>query len=681
MIKKLFLLFFVLVFTVFSVSSTTASTVLELTKDEGEVVDLFDEDDGGTFYVGCNFYGRFRLPELMIVSYDNEVEYPEETSVDVKFKLSWTMTSELEGLSLQGISSDTSGDFAIISGVLPASADTYTYPFHMTATITEIEGSEYQSLVGKSLEMETNEDITATYEEELTAYTEIPADYVSDYIPSLSEINLKNVTSNYSVTVNSIYNARQSKYDDYIESGDYGDYLPDLPKWLTCTVTSRDDSAGEDYDTFTEKPITSITIKYNDAYKNQFKDGTKGIVRINFLDDTAEASSFLSWDVYLSVPFEISGSNKSMTFALDAGGDPAYKSVNFTGAAPVRYVSSNNIADNVTLTVTSDDKAGTITVTAQALDTAKAGAYNTNLTFYDANGNSETLSVKVTVTVPVKPAISLSGTKTLTLTAGEASAKTKLTVVEAVEGSISGDISWDITIPSGLQVQITDSGDKFAEFTISADSSATAGTKTVTVKATDKLNALSASANIAVTVNTPKQEEPKKEEESSKTAEDITSSIKITDEAGGSKSSKPFSSLAPGSSTTLTISLAGTGITAKTWAISINGVTSDTVSTSSFKTSASSWAEITQSSATEATIKVAPPSDLSTDSAITMLITDSNNNEYTADLGTVQKSSSPSSPTTTTTNLKSSGSGCNSGLGVFALAFAVVQILTKKNKN
>ena len=143
-----------------------------------------------------------------------------------------------------------------------------------------------------------------------------------------------------------------------------------------------------------------------------------------------------------------------------------------------------------------------------------------------------------------------------------------------------------------------------------------------------------------------------------------TSSITITDDSGETVSSRPLSSLIPGGSAVIRISLEGTGVTAKIWTIKINGVVSDTVNaaTSGFYVSASSWAEIIESAQTSATIKAEPPEDLSTDSSVTLLITDINDKEYTADLGTVKASSSSDE------TLGSSSSGCNAGFGIFALA-------------
>ena len=380
------------------------------------------------------------------------------------------------------------------------------------------------------------------------------------------------------------------------------------------------------------------------------------------MDKEETPAMLLEWNVELSENFALSGT-KSAEFDLTAGGDPVVKNVGYTGAEPVNFTASTNIT-GVTFTVNSDDEKITLTAVASSKAAATAGTPVT-FTFTDAKGTTDTFTATVKVTVPVKPAITISGTKVLNVKPGE-SVKTTLTA----GGSISGDISWEIvSVSSGLQAAITDSSDKSANFIISADSTATGGSKNISIKAADTVNGLTSTANLAINVNAPKPEN-----NTSSKPKDLSSSATFTGKNGVSKGEKPFSSLKPGSSDTLTVSLANAGVIAKTWALYINNVVSDTVTISgAVKSAANSWAEITSSSSTEATVEANPPSDLAADSEITIMATDADGNEYTVNLGTVESSAEG------TSSIGPSGAGCSAGFGAWTLALAASLFICKKH--
>ncbi len=697
MSKKLFLMIFVCVFT-FVASSAMAATAYKLDAD-GQTPDHRYDDDR-TFFMGGNFYKEYSLPTLQLVSYDQDLgDEAENYPIETDFKVSWKVSPDNDGLVIQFVSSDASGDFLILSGLLPSSTDQtdayeetdeetkYTYNFSFVASITEIEGTEYQSLVGSEISFDLYEDVEIygynNADEEFVQY-EVASEtraknVISGDFTSLADFKI--VKSDYSVNVKGYVDTAtfSQYYIDYIDTEDAAEPI-DIPEWLSYDVKTRNENFGEEDDA---KPITLITLKYNDDYAGIFQDGSKGVVRVPFIDGE-DPAFLLEWPVELAVPFAITGT-KTMEFDLTAEGDPVVKTANFTGATPTSHKFSTTIS-GVTFTVNYAD--GEITVTAQAGSSAVSGTKNLNLTFTDARGNTDALAMTVKVTVPVRPAIATSGTKTMALTAGGESAKTKLTTI-GVGGVTVGVVSWDIvSVPAGLYVVITDSDDKSAEFTVSADSTATAGAKTITIKTTDTTNNLSVDSNIAVTVqaqqsqnnqnqsqqNQQNQQQNQENNQTTQQPENITNSIKITNGSGGSSSSAPFSSVKPGQTAKFTISLVDANITAKIWRLLIGNVEAHRVEVSGVRTTADDWAKITNYSGTEATIEANVPSSLETATKISMSVTDTTGKLYEADLGTVQ----PATNNDTTSNIGPSGSGCNAGIGAFSLLIALAGLLIRK---
>ena len=687
--KKIFLLFLVCLFTVFTASQAFSEVDYKLTAKNGGNVeeDTSDEDDNGskTFYRGGNYYRRYYLPELELVSFDNSLgdaadEFTVLTSKD--FKVNWTIDQGNDNagtaLVLQCLSEDAKGEFIILSGILPASEEDYAedddgnktiYKLSFTATISEIENTEYQSYVGKLVTFDNGTEITDIEkygvpdpedEENIVDYTPasdaIVAKINDQEITTLAELKekFKAVSSTYSVNINAPKDDMDA-YSYYIGAGT-DDPAIDVPEWIELTVNSRDENFGDEDDDETPKPITSITLKFNEKYKEIFKNGTKGVIRIPFMDTESEPSFLLEWDVELFEPFTISTSPKTLAFDLTAGGDPVVKEIEYTGADPVKFTQGTTITGVNFKVISADSK---ITVTAEATSAATAGEKTTTFTFNDANNNSDELSVTVKVTVPTTPKITISGTKTLTVTAGGESVSTTLTA----GGSISGALSWEIvSVPDGLNVELTKSSDKTADFSISAESSATAGQKNVSIKVTDSVSALNETANLVITV----EEAPKEEKQ------DITSSITLKDSSGKSVS-KPFSGLKPGEKGSFTITLPSE-IVAKIWTLLINNVAVKTVTVSGTATMAADndWLTISNYSSTGATIDADVPSNLSGNAAISFSVTDTNDKEYTADLGTISK---------TSTSTGSSGSGCNVSFGALSLAVAALLFVRKNAKN
>ena len=662
--KKLFLLLLVCVFSLFAALPALSSTY-ELADIDGDGAEIFEEDDVD-FFSGGNFYARYRLPKLSIVSYDEaDTEKSSPSTVNVTFSTAWTVKApDLKDIKLVMVSKDISGDFVILSGILPVVTEDTDYDLSFIAEVSEIEDS---SLAVKSLDIEADAVTVGVFGELDDSGAELykKVTNMSDYIAG-DVSNIGSVTSSYSVAVTAL----GGKNYNYIASTAYeSDFDIDLPKWLKYTATreTEEDMSEEDAENFVDEngdpqlPIKSVTLTFNNDYKGIFKDGSKGVVRIPFVNGENEADAVLEWAVELSEPFTISTTPKTVEFALTAGGDPVVKTVNYTGAAPVKYEAVS--ITGINFTVTSDDKAGIITVTAEATSAATAGTQEATLTFTDAKGRTDTLTVKTTVTVPKTPEITFDGTKVLTLIAGGDSVKTKITA----GGSAEGKVTWAIgTVPAGLKIVITDSGDKFAEFTLSADNAATTGNKTVSITATDSKQ-LKGTVNLAVTVNAQQTQETQQ-------AEDITSSITITDDTGAASAREPFSSVKPGESKKFTISLPSS-ITAKIWKLLINGIETQsvTVASSAIQTAADDWAKITSYNGTTATIEANVPSSLANDSAISMSVADTNGKEYNAVLGTVKASSASSKP------LGSSGGGCDTGLGALALAIVAQLFICKKH--
>ena len=682
--RKIFLLACVLGLLVATAAGAETEFNLVSVYNEDSATNLQEQENT---YAGFNFYGAYLLPELQIASFDAE-DYDTATEKDFlsskDFKVSYSLVSEQTGLSIWGVRHTASGDVVVIGGVLPAAEEGYDYDFQILAKVVEVASADYEAAIDKTFEFDGDEIQVEICGSDEVFYT-LTGEQIADNIVDFDDIDINTATKDYSVQVVAVKN-RSGVYDGYIASGDYADdvdFKIDVPVWLTCEIASVDEAANEDYfGTFEDKPVTSIIVKFNNDYEGPLKDGTKGVVLVPFIGNTEdrELTYVISWDVEYSEPFKISG-KKFMEFSLLTG-NSSFDVTSFSGAKPVSYTAAPDISSNVALGVTSDDE--NITITATVPSTAKGGTYSTVLTFNDAKGQSDTLNVSVKVSEPAKREIVLSATKSSINLQPGSSDKTVITA----SGFISGDISWDVNFTSAnLSVDITKSGDRAAVLTVSTDKDVTPGVRSIPVKATDTVNKLTTSINVIVTVTAPQNPDPvnpppASPEDSTPTTTqptNITNRINLTDNSGGTRSAMPLSSLKPGQTDTIKISLANSGITAKKWSLRINGVESDAVSISNLmvNTSATSWAQIISSSSTEATVKADPPSNLSTSSAVTIVVTDPSGDEYVADLGTVEASSSSSS--SSSSNIGSSGGGC--GIGFSSLALLTLAALIRKRNS
>ena len=216
MSKKVCLLFLIGTFMAFAATQTWAETVYELVDFDSEGAELFESDDVD-FFAGGNFYGRYRLPELSIVSYDSEAT-DDKNKIDTGFTVKWSIKSdELTGLVIQSEETDDEGKYLVVSGVLPASEENTTYELAFVAEITEIDGEDYQSLVGKTAPVDAETIEPEAFDSE-GAYR---AGKLSDY--ELDADTLSSVNLSYYVTVKAFEG--KNGYDNYIASADCGDYI------------------------------------------------------------------------------------------------------------------------------------------------------------------------------------------------------------------------------------------------------------------------------------------------------------------------------------------------------------------------------------------------------------------------------------------------------------------------
>lgn len=337
------------------------------------------------------------------------------------------------------------------------------------------------------------------------------------------------------------------------------------------------------------------------------------------------------------------------TFSLKAGNSA---STTLTATGDVRgavtwTVGTVSPAADVRVSATSGSASSVVSIVVG--DSVSAGTYSVNVTAKDFSGTSASTTLRITITAP---SITITGEpKTFSLKAGEA-VSTTLTAT----GDVSGAVTWtvgNVSPTADIRVSTT-SGSASSTISISTGQNVAEGTYSIEISARDSAGT-SASTTLRITITEPLSPEPPEQDT------DLTNRIAITDEDGAKVSSRPFSSLKAGATALYTVSLEGTGITAKSWRLIVNGADVD----SAMYAAADSWARIVTSDATSATIEADPPENLGNDSTISLAVTGNDGKEYTADLGTVKKADSSSS---NITGIKGSSGSCNFGAGAIMLA-------------
>ncbi|MBQ7545204.1 MAG: hypothetical protein IJT02_09720 [Synergistaceae bacterium] len=659
MFRKIGLLLLVAAWVLAALTPAMSADYQCVLEEEGDPELHEDNPEADETYFGYNYLAKYRLPELKLYIFD-KADPDDESEITTGFKLSWDITFSSSNLKLKELSADSSGGIFVVSGFLPESSDAYTEEITVKAKVTDTTEDMYRAY---AVGVEISFDVLTVEVKKDDEHTAATSDALTKYLVHDSNTDIHEVTRNYkvTVTVSADYAQLLTRYDNYIQSED--EYTINLPEWLTWELTGEQENFGGNEDLESEftdrKAITSIVIKFNDSYDGKLlgdlQDGTIAKVNVPFLGlegDGVDASFLLSWDVTYRkpAPFTVT-SGSPMSFTLWPGSTDV-KTAQYSGSEPVS-ITSNDTSSGVRFNTAAAN--GTITVTVEASDSAAAGSYNKTFTFTDAYGNSGNVTANVTVVqkpIPLTPKIAITGEpKTFSLKAGE-SASTTLTA----SGDVSGDVTWTVgTLSPAADILVTCSGDVSAKVSIVVGQNVSADTYSVTVSAKDSAGT-SANTTLRITVTTTVPPIPDPSEDST----DITSKVGIKNEDGTAVNSRPFSTLAAGSKATYTISLEGTGITARAWKLLINGTA---VSSAAFTSAADSWARIVTSNATSATVEAAPPADLSTDSQISLSVTGNDGKEYTADLGTVKKATAD-----TNYNLGSSDGGCNAGAGVLMLA-------------
>ena len=653
-------------------------------------------EDVNDTYFGYNYLAKYRLPNLKLVIFRPSDEDDEDKWTRLQdFTVSWDFTFDSDNLKLKELTSDASGDIFVVSGFMPDSADAYTERFVATATVVDIANDTYKPLaIGVKASFDDELEVNVTRDTDHIPAT--PADFARYLVYDSDDIDIHEVGPDYSVTVtmSKDYDEILQSYNRYIRSDE--EYTVNIPEWLSWEITGEQtDFLSEELESefADKKAITAIVIKFNDNYDGKLlgdlQDGTIARINVPILsaDDFGASEIILSWDVTYRKPAPITiTSGKTLSFTLRPGSTDV-GTAEYTGSNPVR-IASSDVSSDVRFIVghTDIDEAsgkGTITVTVEASDNANVGEYEKTFTFTDAYGNSDTITAKATVEpkpvqptptpqnpesndptpntpntpdipVPTVRTITITGEpKTFSLKAG-ASSSTTLTAT----GDVSGAVTWSagsVSPAADILVSAT-SGNASSTVSIVIGKNVAANTYSVVVSARDSAGT-SASTTLRITITDETLKPDQQEQEQTDT--NLTSRIRITNEAG-STVSQPFSSLKAGSSAVYTISLEGTGVTAKVWRLLVNGVAVD----SAIFAAEDSWARIVTSNENSATIEANPPENLSVDSKVSVSITGNDSKEYTADLGTVKKAEAnqPYSP------VGSSSGGCNAGVAAMMLA-------------
>lgn len=692
-----------------------------------------DYSDAEETYFGYNYMAKYRLPKVKLFIFrtqdaDNEDNWSQLSG----FKVSWDFVPDSDFLKLKEITSDASSDIFVITGYFPDSADAYACNFEITATVTSIDNPRYaEYAVGTTTSFDTVLRVDVIPDPEHLAPSS--GDFAK-YVICSGDTNLNEVNSDYlvTVTVSADYDEMMDIYEHYIRSD--SEYSVNIPEWMTFEITGEQKSfSNEELEAALAdsggRALTSIVLKFNDKYDGKLlgklQDGTKARVNIPLVNayDYDAPEIALSWDVTYRKdpePFTVT-SAKTFEFTLQPGSNDK-ASAEYSGSAPVTFV-SGNVSNDVKFTVTSTDinaetGKGTITVNIEADKNAKDGVYENVFTFSDKKGNSDSITVKVTMKKPVPPApavkkITISGEpRTFTLKAGE-SAKTTLTA----SGDISGKITWSagsVTPAADILVSSQSLNDTSAEFSIVAGKNVAAGSYSVEAKAADTAGT-SASVTLSITItqtpdnntpdnntpdsNTPNNDTPNNNTPDNNTPDNntpdnnttdnntpnnntpsnnalnLTNRIKITNESGNTVEAEPMSRLSAGNKAVYVISLEGTGITARAWKLLINGTEVDSSSfmaDEAVSVSAVNWARITKSDSVSATVEAAPPANLSVDSLVSLSVTGTDGNEYTADLGTVERTSGRIIAGSGTSG------GCALGFGVLAVLPAMYFAAVRK---
>lgn len=308
------------------------------TAPEGPEIYAGDIEEG---YSGYNFKARYRLPQLGLYIYNDEDKDDEDKWTLLKdYTISWDIASaDHTGISISERTKDSTSDILVLKGVLPEVTTLTQYNILLEAKVMSIADSRYSPAVGVSTKdyaqgVDGNIAIDINPDEHKKA-TEAE---LKTFVVSYDKTAVEKVSSDYSVTVNTTKDSMTDKFNEYVQSDDLAEeYHVNLPEWLTCTVNNFDDATPEDFD---RKQITSITIKFNQAFKDTLQDGEKAVVRIPLIkNDSDTVGVVLAWDVTFTKPKP-----------AEKPAEPSTPSTPETPAQPTTPTESSDITSQVALT-------------------------------------------------------------------------------------------------------------------------------------------------------------------------------------------------------------------------------------------------------------------------------------------------------------------------------------------
>lgn len=252
-------------------------------------------------YSGYNFKARYRLPQLGLYLYNDEDKDDEDKWTLLKdYTISWDIASaDHTGISISERIKDSTSDILVLKGVLPEVTALTQYKILLEAKVMSITDSRYSPAVGVSTKdyadgVDGNIAIDINPDDHKKA-TEAE---LKTFVVSYDKTAVETVSSDYSVTVNTTKDSMTDKFNEYIQSDD--EYRVNLPEWLTCTVNNTDAATPEDFDA---KQATSVTIKFNQDFKDTLQDGEKAVVRIPLIkNDNDTVGPVLAWDVTFTKP-------------------------------------------------------------------------------------------------------------------------------------------------------------------------------------------------------------------------------------------------------------------------------------------------------------------------------------------------------------------------------------------
>ncbi|MBR4196828.1 MAG: hypothetical protein IKQ95_08985 [Synergistaceae bacterium] len=391
-----------------------------------------------------------------------------------------------------------SGDFAVIDVVYPASGEStmqYYYSefaeWMMSPDISADISFDIASIPAESSTVEGKIRVIATPLKAATASYTTRLIFIDGNGNSDSRELSVNVTlpalalSSDAVTLPALLNGSGSETVSYTGAKISGfTASPDIPAVFGFSLTSDDSSL-----TFTAEPTAPGTYT--------------GTIT---LSDIYGTSADIALTITAGIPaFTVTPSSRSAT--VTPGGDSStvtFSAGNNTGAVTWTL---GTLPAGVTVSPASQTGT-TASYTVTASTAAQAGTYTVTVTATDSANRTATAEIRITVTADSSAFTVTPASRSATVTRGGTSAEVSFTA-----SGNTGAVTWTLgTLPSGVTVAPATTAyatqdNTVMVYAVTASSSATAGTYTVIVTATDSAGN-TATAAINITVNSSSQPQP-----------------------------------------------------------------------------------------------------------------------------------------------------------------------------